>query len=1135
MKTVSLALFLLIYLTGYSKSVIINEVLASNRSTDTLPGGSTPDWIEILNTDDQAISLKSYMLRNNAEGQFSFPDTVIAPGAIVVIYANGNITAGALACPFSISASDDIISLFDSKSSIIDKITVKNMPGDVSVGRKNGSIAADYWFGTPTLGKPNSEQAYTTEAIDAPVFSLPAGKYKSALRIGLSCKDPSATIFYTTNGTIPTKTNGTRYTDTISLALSAPIQAVAIKESCWPSKVATNTYLILKRDITLPVVTMTVDPADLFDETTGMYMMGPNADSNEPYFGANFWQNWERPVHIEIFETDGRKIVDVNAGAQIAGDRSRVNNQKSFSIHCRDRYGDAKIKYRLFDDKPIDVIKNITLRNSGGDFSKTQMRDGFISTLVADLDFDRMAYRPAVLFINGTYWGVQNIREKISEHYLEENHGVNPDSVNLLEKHNKIKVGTNADYIKLLSFIKNNPVSDPKNYEYVTTQMEIQNYIEYMNTELYIVNLDWPGNNIRFWKTPGRKWRWILYDTDLGYDNCFNYCVYGSTDAASQKILAYATKAGNTDWPNPDWSTYLFRTMLTNESFKQQFVNSMADRLNTTFQEANAVKIIDSLQAKIRSEMYYHCARWDFDYDLWSPAVQTMKDFARERPQFVWDDYVDFFGFSGLFNLNLSLSDNSAGTVALNSIRVDTFPWTGQYFQNVPISLTAVPKPGFRFIRWEGASSATTASITITTDALCELKAIFEYDANIHPQIAINEIMYNDVAELNSSDWIELVNNGNNATDISGWVVKNEKPFSSFTIPQGTVLNQGNYMVVSKDTAAFRQAYRKTAIGNLGFDLSESRDIVSLKDQYGNLVDQVRYFDHNPWSPKADGAGFSLELQTGADATLPASWSACTMGGTPKAVNGIAPADGPKTIVITEINYNDSPTEKTGDWFELMNNGIETVDLSDWIIIDKAGNKMVVPAGVSLQPGQYLVFANDMFNFQTYYPSVQTIVACPIKLGSDEESILLWDDTGALVDSVAFTSRAPWPVAANGTGYTLVLRNAASDNSVPANWTTGVRLGTPGTADSSMISSIQTDTCPQNITIYPNPAHDRLWISAPSETAIELHNLLGQLLLSTSVSRTESVEIDLARFGAGAYQISYVNNKASGSLFLSKY
>ncbi len=1140
MKTLSFFVLLFFSFELYSQEIIINEVMASNSGTDTLADGSTPDWLELLNRGTSPVNLKGYFIKDGSDlagSNYVLPDITLAPGAFLVVYATGmpvtNVN-GINTAPFKISAGNDIISLYNDKSVLQDQIKIKNIPVNVSVGRKNGDVSADYWFAATTIGQPNTELAYTTEYVAEPAFSLPAGKYLSTVLVGISSNDADVSIYYTTDGSVPSPDNGTLYSDSISLDISAPIRAVAYKASCLPSKTATNTYLILKREITLPIVCISVDPFDLFDPTYGMYMRGPYADTVSPFFGANYWMDWEKPVHVEIFETNGKLVVDVNAGAKIAGDRSRNNDQKSFSIHMRSKYGDDKIRYRLFEDKPIDEFDKITLRNSGGDFFKTQMRDGFISDLVKDLDFEHMAYRPAVLFINGTYWGIQNIREKISNEYLAENYGVDPDSVDLLEKHNKVKEGSNKDYVSLLEHIIANPVAEEASYRYVESQMEIQNFIDYMNTELYIVNIDWPGNNIRYWKSPGRKWRWILYDTDLGYDNCFWYCVYGSTESVSQKMLAYATQTGLADWPNPDWSTYMLRKMLTNDEFKTRFVNSMADRLNTTFKPSNVIPLIDSLQTDIHTEMFYHGQRWWVSYDDWLLEVQKLRDFGNNRPKYVWDDYVEFFGFNGLFDLQLAISSANAGTISLNSINVEKFPWLGNYFQNVPITLTAVPKPGCKFVRWEGSSTATDATITVDTDKLCSLTAVFEYDASILPLISINEIMYNDAGTLNSGDWVELHNSANSSFDISGWLLKNEKAHSSFTIPDGTIMQADQYLVFCKDSVMFKSAYSVPAIGNLGLDYSESRDVVSLFDRNDNLIDRLSYTDQFPWASKADGLGYSLELQAGSDASLPNSWRAATMGGTPNAINTVAPVDGAKTIVVTEICYNDGKDAPSGDWFEVLNTGSESVNMSEWLLEDAAGNKMIVPEGTILDPGQYLVFANSIIDFQFIFTAVLNVIPCPIKLGSDTETLLIFNNTDALVDSVTFSSHAPWPFVANGNGYTLALINANTDNSLPSNWSTGKLYGSPG--EQNTITGLSPDELDIRTPVmaYPNPVRDILWVSAPLGTRIQLYNSLNQNLTPAQITVSSITEIDLSKLSNGVYYLTYTSRSFAGSLIVTK-
>jgi hypothetical protein len=155
--------------------------------------------------------------------------------------------------------------------------------------------------------------------------------------------------------------------------------------------------------------------------------------STNPYFGANFWQDWERKAHMELYDLDGVKQIDQDVGLKIFGAWSRAHAQKSFSLFARKEYGKGSLEYKFFRDKPIGKFESIVLRNGGNDWSRAIIRDGLTSILVSDMDLDRSAFQPAVIYLNGEYWGILNIREKISDNYLEDNHFVDPDNVNLLE------------------------------------------------------------------------------------------------------------------------------------------------------------------------------------------------------------------------------------------------------------------------------------------------------------------------------------------------------------------------------------------------------------------------------------------------------------------------------------------------------------------------------------------------------------------------------------------------------------------------------------------------------------------------------------------------------------------------------
>jgi hypothetical protein len=214
--------------------------------------------------------------------------------------------------------------------------------------------------------------------------------------------------------------------------------------------------------------------------------MGPNPGTDYPYFSANFWQDWERPCHFEMIESSGEQEISVDAGVKIFGNWSRANAQKSMAIHCRKSYGSDMIKYKLFEDRPFDEFKNIVIRNSGNDWNQSMFRDGLMTSLTIGLNFDQMAFRPSIFFLNGEYWGILNIREKIDEHFIASNNGVNSDDVIMGENENTALNGTNADWVKLNSFIGSKSLTVQANYDQVASQIDIASFTDYLHRRFFM-------------------------------------------------------------------------------------------------------------------------------------------------------------------------------------------------------------------------------------------------------------------------------------------------------------------------------------------------------------------------------------------------------------------------------------------------------------------------------------------------------------------------------------------------------------------------------------------------------------------------------------------------------------------------
>jgi hypothetical protein len=421
--------------------------------------------------------------------------------------------------------------------------------------------------------------------------------------------------------------------------------------------------------------------------------MDPNAEEKRPHKGANFWQDWERTVHLEFYDENDQLGFSVGAGMKIFGGYSRSKPQRSLSLFARAEYIDKKFNYQLFPDVPIYDFEAFVLRNSGnewfgeGSLAGTMFRDLLITRLAGQSGIEYQKGRQAVVYINGEYWGIHNIREKVNEHFLESNTGVDSDRVDLLVQNKKVILGSNDHYVSLINFIGSHDLQEKRNYEYVSQCMDINSFIHYQVAQIYIHNTDWPSNNNKYWRPDyeNGRWRWILYDTDFGFGLWDRSKVY-------QNTLEFATDPDNTSWPNPAWSTLMLRKLLENRGFKNRFVNTFADQINTTFQTRNVDLLIDLLRDNIADEMVHHIERWEGSYETWMWNVNDLKEFSLQRPDIMRNHIVSFFNLSGTYSVRLDVEQGGWGNIRLNTLMLREFPWTGTYFLDVPILIPHITR-----------------------------------------------------------------------------------------------------------------------------------------------------------------------------------------------------------------------------------------------------------------------------------------------------------------------------------------------------------------------------------------------------------------------------------------------------------
>lgn len=818
---------------------------------------------------------------------------------------------------FKLSSAGETLVLTNPDSMLIDEITYPELKMDESYGRSIENDSTWYIFTSVTPAAENAATGFISR-LPKPEFNIEGGVFSDPIELSLSDTSIGDIVYFTIDGTEPTTGSLKFGKDSRTVGETFSLKFKTIQSGMLSSEVVTNTYVI-GASHSLPVVSVSTAPDNLWSDETGIYVVGTNGISGNCTGPSNFNQDWEIPINIELFETDGTIGFNSRAGAKIFGGCSRTQPQKSLSIFFRGEYGNPELDYRIFEEKDIDKFQGFVLRNSGNDFNNTHFRDALMTTLVEDTEVDYQAYRPAVVYLNGEYWGIHNIREKVNEHFVAANSNGKADDVDLVGPRSEQLIhGSNQNYLEFLSAIGAANMNDPEQYQTVEDMIDIDNYIDYQAVQIYFANTDWPGNNIKYWRNSltNTGWRWILYDTDFG----FNFI-----GTSNHNTIAFATNPNcNCGWPNPSWSTYTLRQFLESDIFTQKFVNRLAGLMNTVFDEDKINATIDSLSQVIAPEMALHKDRWGGDVTGWEGNIGALRNFANARNGFMESHIQSEFDLSLVRNLSVHVSNSAHGDVKVNRIVPVSYPWVGRYFSGMPIEVTAIPKPGYEFTGWSGSSTSQEHKIFLNAGDAAT--ANFQIALSENSTIVVNEIMYNSSDESNSGDWVELFNAAGYDIDLSGWTVKDDDDTHEYIFPEGSELKSGEYLVVVEDFADFNSVYENVSplYGELGFKLSGSSDKVRIYNHEAMLIDSLEYSDEEPWPLEADGMGYSLELVNSyIDNTSSENWRASnSIGGSPAAENSVSVAneeeseETPSEIVLDQ-NYPNPFNPSTNIRFQL--------------------------------------------------------------------------------------------------------------------------------------------------------------------------------------------------------------------------
>jgi len=1029
---------------------------------------------------------------------------------------------------FGLSAGE-ILYIKNVSNEILDSKLIGPMQTDNSVCRTTDGSNTWCYSNAPTPGNNNTGLCFESYN-PVPQFSISSGVYPVPVYLTITHPDPSAQIYITYDGSIPDQ-NDELYVAPFAVVASAVVSARAFSNNALPSPDKKNTYLINEFDIALPIVSVSTDPANLWDPVTGLHVFGPeDYDTGVPFFGANFWENWEREAYVEYFDSSHVKKMEGPVGVKIHGGWSRSNEQKSLRIQAKGKFGMESMDYPLLADKPyIESFKGFNLRNGGNAYWDNRFHDALIERTTRNTNVDYMSYAPAIVFLNGEYWGFMEIRENLDQHYIANNHDISASDATVVSANylgfNVIN-GSPDSFYELHELATLNDPQNDNYFENIAQLLDVENYADYIIAQTYWANGDWSNgwqNNTKLWHDdrPEGKWRFMLMDMDFGMGL-----------AGASPYDDYINTAGDEGY----LTDQLFGALIQNPEFRNYFINRYADLINTEFQIDKVTAMAHEMRDEVEPVFQRHAQRWGTDSNALNGTLEGRLDWAELRVQGGRDVVENHFDLPYQVDITLDIMPAGAGRIHISTIEPNEaeYPWTGVYFNGNPVKISVVENPGFTFTHWlaNGVFNTDTQvrEHIINFDEDLIFTAVF-IGAAVDNAIAVTEMMFHPDTQSGSGDWIEIHNNATVPVNVSHWYIKDSNYFNVFEFPENTFLEANSFVVVASEVVAFQNAYLGVGnvVGPMSFSLGNTSDKVYLFKPDGSEYLSYTYTNDDGINLDcSSGIGHSREHSISSNDYASNTWFLGCENGSP----GIANIPCEYQVSLSEINYNSSTDDDSGDWIELHNTTSEAIDIGGWSIRDENDNVYLIPAGTSLESDEYLVVARSSTAFASIYPVTENFIGpSNLAFGNDGDAIKIYDNQNTLRLSMRYKSNAPWPYQPNGLGYTLEYEAIASQPCFMINWSAGCPLGSPARSfepTCAALVSIDKFQKETGLKIYPNPANDVVYIndSEGELNALRIYDLQSRLIEQIVDSKRGLWQVDVSEFPSGVYLLE--TNFANG-------
>ena len=962
--TAVLAVFTILAQAQQATSLQINEICPSNIDQWVDPSFNYGGWVELYNPTSTAVNITGWYLSDKKDKlqKAKVTQTTSVPAyGFTTLWFDHYSKWSKKTIDMKLDCDGGTLYRSDSGGNLVASLDYPEAVSRCSWARTADGGDAWSYCANPTPGKTNAGSRFATERLEAPEIDTPSQVFGTSSIIFHVNIPEGCTLRYTTDGSAPTDNNGyNSLTGVFSTTVSRTFRFRLFRDGYLPSAVATRTFIKSTRDIDLPILSVTGTQANFYGDSLGIFVKGVNGrPGNGQSTKCNWNMDWERPSVFEYFTPDGELLFAQEAGIERCGGWSRAWSPASFKIKANKRYeGQKHLLYPFFEEKPYLKHKTVQIRNGGND-NGCRVKDVILQQIAATsgLDIDYQAYQPVAHFINGVWKGAINMREPNNKHFVYSNYGYDEDEIDQFEMSPDSgycqKCGTYEAMQELLTLSQS--ATDANTYKAICNLIDMDEFCNYMAIEFYLLNSDWPQNNLKAWR-PRRedgRFRFVLYDLD-GLD----WTGSPFTDFSNKRIYTFDRLYGESvqHITKEIEIVTIFLNLLNNDTFRKKFIDTFCLVAYSVFEPSRCAEICESVANRVAhtQALYNNESPWNSAYSVRSSLSATRQNSMMN----LLKSYSRMQLSSQSPRMAKLEANIPEARLSFNGMPIPTGKFNGKYY--APAIVKAEAPSGYVFTGWRVPSN-TSSELFPTTQT-------WRY----YDQGSLDEINWSD-ADYDDGSWASgpaplgyfvggyrdystIISYGDNVNnkyptyyfrtsfDLAEAPTGNETFRLSFTVDDGMIVYvngveamrynmPGGNVTYNTYSTTYAQNNPDTGTANLKASLFRKGTNVIAVEVHNNSGSSTDIY----WS-----ASLSKNLTSGGELVcsdpeyeLPASSRdliAC--------FEPIASTDTPlPPVIINEVSADNgiyiNDLWKKSDWIELYNTTNQDIDLAGMYLSDK--------------------------------------------------------------------------------------------------------------------------------------------------------------------------------------------------------